>query len=71
MKNNISKIIEIMKEGGCKVGDDVPDNEFGEKFIDVNGIAGCARDLERLGREHFLAAYKQATTPALISETEG
>jgi hypothetical protein len=58
----IDKILDALKEGGCKIRDEVPLNEFNDKFIDVNGIVGCARDLTRLGREDFLQAYTKFTT---------
>jgi len=58
----IDKILADLKERGCIVGPKVPGNDFNDKFIDVNGVTRCARDLERLDPEHFEVVCKEFTT---------
>lgn len=66
----IDKILDALKEGGCKVRGEVPLNDFNDKFIDVNGITHCARELNRLNKEQFIAAYVKFTTFKLTSGEE-
>lgn len=58
----IDKILDALKEGGCKVRDEVPLNEFNDRFIDVNGIEHCAHSMVRLNKEELIAAFTEFTT---------
>lgn len=50
-KQTLPQLIDQLKAQGCKVRDEVPNNDFGDLYITPNGELKCARELWRIQGE--------------------
>lgn len=51
-KITLPQLIDQLKAQGCKVRDEVPNNDFGDLYITPNGELKCARELWRIQGEN-------------------